>query len=211
MKKNKRLLKVFSIVFALALIITATGYAMSGSLDTGAWLSDNESSTGNTLTAGKLDLTVDGVNTNVVKFNVNPFVPGNQPNVTYQLKNEGNITGYLDLQSVTFVDYENDLIDPETEAGDITTDVGELSGIVGIRIMNDINGDGWLQTGDTIIYDGPISGLASAYDSNITIPAGGTLHLNVLINWWSTANDNLAQTDSTVIGMTFELAQTTAQ
>lgn len=205
--KRGMIFKIGAVTLSLAIILVGS----FGAIGTGAWFSDVEASTGNVLTAGTLDLTVDGSNNNAVKFTVNPFVPGNQPTATYLLKNEGDITGYLDLHSIKVIDFENGIIEPESSAGDITPDVGELSGIVGITIYNDVDKDGYFSTGDVKIYDGMINGLASDYDTNIAIAAGETVKLNVVINWWTTENDNLAQSDSTTIDMGFELGQTAAQ
>lgn len=206
-KRTKRFFGISGGVLVIILILTM----MLGTMGTGAWFSDQETSNGNSLTAGILDLTIDGGDTNVVKFTVNPFVPGDQPNRTFELKNEGNIPGYLDIESIVVTDHENGRKEPEIEAGDSTPNIGELSSIVSIRLMHDKNGDGWLQTGDVIIYDGKIKNIGSNYDSNILIGPGETVYINILINWHSTTEDNTAQSDSTDIDFSFELGQKTSQ
>ena len=77
---KKILISAFTIFVAVAAVAGATF----------AVFSDTETSAGNTFAAGSLDLTVDGDNTNVVKFNVSDMRPGNQPKGTYTLANVGS-------------------------------------------------------------------------------------------------------------------------
>ncbi len=177
-----------------------------------AYFSDTETSSGNTFTAGTLDLNIDGQNSNVIKFNVNKMRPGNQPNSGFVLKNVGNIEGYLDIENITVVNAENDLIEPEQEAGDTSADVGELGQLVNITLFLDYDKNGWIGTGETVIYDGKINGLPSSFALNERMDPGEEIRVGAILNWWSTGNtDNLAQSDTATIGFKFELAQTTDQ
>jgi len=182
-----------------------------GALGTGAWFSDVETSNDNMMAAGSLDLKIDGVDTNVVKIDVSNMRPGNQPNRTFALTNAGSITGYLDLESIVVTERENGRLDPEIEAGDTTPNVGELGSVLDLRLLHDLNGDGWRQAGEDIIWEGMIENMGSAYDTNIEIGPGETVYINVLVNWWSTADDNLTMTDSVEIDMSFELGQKESQ
>jgi len=194
------------------MIAIITISAFSAGVGTLAWFSDTEKSKGNTFTAAKLDLNLDGGDSNVVKFNVNCMRPGNQPKGTYTLHNDGTITGYLDLENIVVTDYENGRGDPEKEAGDTTggdpgKGNGELSQVVNLRLFIDYGGDGWISTGDKVFFNGKVNTLPSSFDLNEPIAAGGTTYIVALFDWWSTPNDNLAQGDSMVIDMTFELQQ----
>jgi predicted ribosomally synthesized peptide with SipW-like signal peptide len=173
-----------------------------------AYFSDTEKSSGNVFTAGTLDLQIDGGDTNVIKFTVNNFRPGNQPIGTYALKNAGSIDGYLDLFGINVTDNENGRTEPEIEAGDTTDDVGELSSLIGLTMFIDQDGNGWYGTGDVYIFNGIMHDIASGYNLNLPIPAGSTKYITIQINWWSTANDNLAQSDSVVLDIGFRLDQT---
>lgn len=193
------------IVICALLIFGMLSMATIGTL---SYFNDIETSSGNVLTAGTLDLQVDGGDVNVVKFNIANLRPLNQPIGTYALKNIGSINGYLDLFGINVTDNENSYTEPEIEAGDTTPAVGELSSLLGLTIFVDVNGDGWFSVGDTTIYNGMMNGVASGYNSNVPLVAGATTHITVQINWWSTANDNLAQSDSVVLDIGFRLDQT---
>jgi len=178
-----------------------------------AYFSDTEASTGNSFTAGTLDLNIDGANTNVVKFNLDKMRPGNQPIGRYTLKNVGNISGFLDIEDVTVVNLENDLLDPETEAGDTTASVGELGQLLNVRLFIDYNGDGWISNGDKVFYDGKVNNIPSFFNLNESIAAGQELKITAIFDWWSSPGltDNLAQSDTLQLGLKFELAQTAGQ
>ncbi len=183
---------------------------------TQAYFFDTETSTGNTFTAGTLDLDVDGNNgTNTVKFTVTNLVPGNQPVYTWHLNNVGSINGYLDIHNIAVSSNENTCIEPETSAGDATCTgpgSGELAGILGLDMFIDYNCDGLYTAGDNYIYSGGYSsGIAADYDQNELITAGGSKCVTAQFNWLSTANDNLAMGDDMTMDMTFELGQTAGQ
>ncbi len=197
------------ILLSLVLIAAVSAAVVS----TGAYFVDRETSTGNTFNAGNLDLKVDGGDVNVVKFTTGMLSPGSQPNGTWKLENVGNVAGYLDLHNIVVTDDENGRIEPEVEAGDPTEGVGELSSVLDCRIMLDQNGDGWLQTGDVILYEGKASGIPADLESNISIPAGGTVYINAIFNWFDNGEvaDSRAMTDIMNLGLKFELGQTTGQ
>jgi spore coat-associated protein N len=183
---------------------------------TKAYFSDNETSNGNTFTAGTLDLNVDGGNTNVVKFTVGNMRPGNQPKASYTLANVGSVNGYLDLENIVVTSNENGCGEPETEAGDTTcgnpgVGEGELADVVNLRLFVDYNGDGWISTGDKVFYNGLVKNLPTHFELDEPINAGSNVKIVALLDWWSTADDNKAQNDSMQLDMTFELAQTTGQ
>ena len=174
-----------------------------------AYFSDVESSNGNTFTAGKLDLKIDGGDVNVVKFNSTNMKPGDQPTGKYTLTNAGTINGYLDITKVTVTNSENGLTEPEIEAGDTTADVGELAQLLNIRLYFDNDKDGYISIGDTMIYDGKISNMPASFELNKMIPAGGTIDIigNAVIDWWASPQDNLAQSDSCTYSLEFTLSQ----
>lgn len=176
-----------------------------------AWFSDTETSTGNTFTAGTLDLQVDGGDVNVVKFTVTNMRPGNQPKATFTLDNIGSLNGFIDLENIVVTDNENGINDPEAEAGDVTPAIGELSSVVGCYLFVDYGGDGWFSTGDKVIYNAMTNGLPGNFELDEPISAGATVYITAIFNWWSTATDNLAQSDSMIIDIEFELGQQTSQ
>jgi predicted ribosomally synthesized peptide with SipW-like signal peptide len=202
-------MKRIIISLVLTLLVSAAAYSA-----TMAYFSDNETSTGNTFTAGTLDLNVDGGNTNVVKFTVSNMRPGNQPKGKFTLANVGSINGYLDLESIAVIGNENTCIEPETEAGDITCgdpNEGELDDVVNVRLFEDNDGDGWIGTGETVFYDGKVKDLPANFERNLLINAGSTKYITAIFDWWSTTDDNKAMGDDMTLDITFELAQNTTQ
>jgi len=202
--------RVLTNILVIVIAMTSIGMGIS------AYFSDMETSSGNTFTAGTLDLKLDNGDVNVVKFTVNCMRPGNQPKATYKLDNVGCLKGYLDLENINVTSYENGLTDPESDAGDTTggnpgQGNGELQNVVNLRLFIDYDHNGWISTGDNVFYNGKVKDLPSHFELDEPINAGGTLYIVALFDWWSTPNDNQAQTDSFVLDLGFELAQTTGQ
>ncbi|MCD6483058.1 MAG: hypothetical protein J7K83_02190 [Candidatus Aenigmarchaeota archaeon] len=181
-----------------------------------AYFSDTETSNGNTFTATSLDLKIDDGDTNVVKFTVTDMRPGKQPKATWKLTNVGALDGYLDLENIVVTSYENDLVDPEIDAGDITggdpgQGNGELQDVVNLRLFIDYDHNGWISTGDNVFYDGLVKDLPTNFELDEPINAGADLYIVAIFDWWSTPDDNLAQTDGFDLDIEFELGQTTGQ
>jgi len=197
-----------NILLSLILIVMASSTAIGA---TQAYFSDVETSRGNTFAAGGLDLTIDGVNTNVVKFTRTGLVPGNQPRGHWVLANAGSINGYLDIQNVTIVSNENGLTDPEVDAGDVTADIGELQDVLSLTLFFDMDKNGWWSTGDIMIYDGKVGAMPTSFELDHLMTAGSDVNIQAIFNWWSTPDDNKAMTDSFELGLDFELGQTAAQ
>ena len=184
---------------------------------TTAYFSDTETSTGNTFSAGTLDLDVDGNNgSNTVKFTVANMKPGSQQTGKYTLNNVGSINGFLDLENISVTNNENNCIEPETDAGDVTCNnlgpgEGELQNVVNMKLYWDNDCDGYWSTGDVYIYNGLTGGVASNYEENKPLNASASQCVMAVFDWWSTPSDNLAMGDDMTVNITFELAQTTAQ
>ena len=198
--------KIIPLVASMMMILVVGIFAGTGTM---AYFNDTETSTGNTITAGTLDLQIDGVDTNVVKVDIQNWKPSSGPySYTYELTNIGSINGYLDLATINVADNENGLTEPEDEAGDVTTDVGELSTLLKMHMFVDAApSNGYFGVEDTTIYTGYMNGIASAYDQNIPLAAGQTVYITFQVGWWLGGNDNLAQSDSVVFDITFRLDQ----
>ena len=226
---NKTLGLILGIILALCLLVGIAG-------GTYAYFRDTETSTGNELTAGTLDLvsivsgsysgdssdyTVtaggNGINGNVV---FDCILPGQTGTIKWVLTNNGNIPGKLTISSSLVFD-EGEVTEPEDKTG-----------------VNDHNGDG---TGDLDIFlkvtlqrgagatqaaaesnftyilgsnvnPVAISGLETVLDSqNLTMDAnGGTNDTVVYLLTWSLPNDNninAVQGDTAEIDITFILEQ----
>jgi len=182
---------------------------------TQAYFSDTETSTGNTFTAGSLDLNIDGGDTNVIKFTVANMRPGSQNIGTWRLRNVGSVDGYLDLHNILVTSKENGCLEPETgdsSCGNPGDGEGELQDLVSLsKLFWDNDCNGWVGTGETTVYDGKVGSIASDYDLNVPLSAGQEKCLTAQFNWWSGAEDNKGMGDSFTLDLTAELAQTTAQ
>jgi predicted ribosomally synthesized peptide with SipW-like signal peptide len=140
MKKMKKATKrflgigggVIALTLVLAMILSAVG--------TGAWLSDQEKSTGNSFVAGSLNLTVDGKEGNdvihITRTNLVPYPAWSHSNGgQWILKNTGTIPGKFDVTINNIVNSENTITTPEAVAGDRSTDQGELGGLMYGKFM----------------------------------------------------------------------------
>ena len=207
MNNLKRIiLGVFAIALTLAVAVGATM----------AVFSDTETSTGNTFTAGTLDLNLDGGDTNVVAFTLGNFNPGNQPRHTYLLENVGTINGFLDMEDISVDNNENSCNDPETDAGDTTCDdpglgQGELQDVVKLRLFLDYGCDGSISVGDNVFYNDLVGNLAANYELDEPLNAGNFVCIVALFDWFNTPDDNKAQGDDMTVNMSFELGETAGQ
>jgi len=197
------------ILISLAIIGVVAAIGVGATV---AYFSDTETSTGNTFTAGTLDLTIN--NPGQAIFNVGNLKPNDSGHGTWTLTNAGSVDGYVDIHNITLANYENGCNDPETKVSDPTcgtsTDQGELSANMDVRLCVDVDNNGVCNEEDTSIYTGKLSGIASDYDANIALAAGATKYITMT---WSIDSGvgNIIQSDSTTMGLTFELGQTTGQ
>ncbi len=193
--------KILSSLMVIALA------AMMVGLGTFAYYSDTEASTGNTFTAGTLDLryavsTDGGTNwsawQNGTDFSIvlGNLAPGNSGTIIYRLSNVGSLAGYLDFENVTIVNTEG--LNPESE-----TDITEPGDLGANSIVS-------VTLGGTPVYTGTVNGLAT-WDASYLIPASGGFVDYVLAWNIPTTVENDIQGDIVAIGVTFELAQTITQ
>lgn len=140
---------------AIALVIGLVG---AGAF---AYFSDTETSSGNTLTAGTLDVKVDGEDdgATVASVTLSNMKPGDM-SVYYKwvIKNYGNIPGTLSVTFSPIANNENGVVEPEivAEAQPYASAVGELGqylkpgiepwlveGIPGVTIIERNDEEGW--------------------------------------------------------------------
>ena len=139
--------------------------------------------------------------------------PGSQNIGTWRLNNVGSINGYLDLENIAVASNENGCIEPEVQAIDTTCGTpgageGELQNVVKLsKLFWDTDCDGWVDDGETTVYDGATGSLAASYDTDKAVNAGTTQCLTAQFNWWNTVDDNKAMGDDMTLDMTFELLQ----
>jgi spore coat-associated protein N len=221
----KRILISF---MTIAFVLTLVGGG------TWAYFSDTETSTGNTFTAGTLNLVPstsgtgpagkyavtaggDGINGNVVLVRL---APGDSGSITWTLTNNGNLDGTLSMAStVTFA--ENGSNEPEAAVvGNNNGSNGDVDEYVGVRLRRgatDILGDATNYV--------PFSGLAAALNAESqSLVASGTM--TYVLEWQiatdvmgagadgklGTADDvpvddNILQSDTATVDITFTLTQ----
>lgn len=190
--------KIFGLTVAALLIIGMVGGG------TWAYFSDTEESTGNTFTAGTLNLTADvsgggsisgtvtpgddGVNEYITLDNVKP---GDSGTITWTCTNTGNLAGTLTMVSTVTSD-ENSLTEPETSASptsddgddDLGDDLdGELDDYLGITLTR----NGTYIIGGASVYE-PLSELEAVLnaESESVAASGGTV---TYVLSWSIASD----------------------
>ena len=183
--------KILISLMAIALVIGLVG---AGTM---AYFSDTETSSGNTFTAGTLNLHVDGANDPLpAKFTLTDLAPGSSGAITYALANVGSINGYVDIEGVTVVNASGTTPEPES-----TPDLGELGANLLVTVTLDTT---------TVYSSAALNGFAGNWDVSESLTAGSTI--NCVISW--SIHDtvgNEIQGDIATVGMTFELAQTTGQ
>ena len=148
---------------------------------TGAFFNDTETSTGNTFTAGTIDLQIDntsyynGVFSTTTSwtlrdltiekfFNFSDLKPGDRGEDTISI-HAGTNPSWLCADVKLTSNNENTLVDPEATDGDVTSDPngGELANQVNFIWWAD-DGDNVLETNEAVLPGGPLG----------AIPVGGT-------------------------------------
>lgn len=129
-----------------------------------ALFDDTETSSGNSFTAGTLDLKVNTVDNPTSTFTVSDVYPGASGSVSVTLTNSGTITGTL-VASVISVSNEPGST-PEPEAALGTADAGELGANMILTIWIDTDGDGIQDGGEGVLFN---SALNNANNVGITV------------------------------------------
>jgi predicted ribosomally synthesized peptide with SipW-like signal peptide len=186
------------ILTSLSVILLVAGIVIGGTI---AYFNDTETSTGNVFTAGSIDLTVDSFGatyngedvtdpdstwtardlTDQKFFVFDDIKPGDYGRRNISVHADDNLA-WACLLVVNKEDGENGLTDPETEAGDITDNVGELSGNLEIFAWQDNDSDLVYEPGSPEFEDQlPINGSFDVdsffditYDIDITDSESGT-------------------------------------
>lgn len=198
--------KIILSVFMILAVSAATFGA------TKAYFSDVETSVGNTITAGTLDLTVGGQNdptvAHITQTNIKPAAPWTtQRGQGFTLKNVGSVPGTVTATVKNLVDNENSCGEAEVSAGDVTcgSAQGELSGLL-IHTQWLLNQSPW----------GAIAPGFASLQAAAGVPVTGVnFHLNpgeskdvyFQLYWDTSASDNLAQSDGVGYDVEFQLNQ----
>ncbi|MDI6640204.1 MAG: TasA family protein [Methanocellales archaeon] len=221
--------KILTSLLVIGIVIGLTGGA------TFAYFSDTETSTGNTFTAGTLNLQVGAADPTIESISISNMKPDDRGNAaTWLTKNIGTLSGKLSLDIGTVTNYENVRTEPEKDATDETTgnEEGELGEYLKVAIWLDFNKNGLWDTGDKYLTDAP--GVvtaeaaitdqplpAAAYDylndfsgksytaDTLAVTMGGNDEFNFRVEYELPEADNInkVQSDSSVFDITFTLTQ----
>jgi spore coat-associated protein N len=199
--------KIVGLIITALLIIGIVGGG------TYAYFSDTESSTGNTLTAGTLDLNINGGNVAINTFDVGNVAPGDSGSANCTLANVGSIPGELDV-TIAAINNTAGAGGTQYEGGS-----GELGANAEMALYFDVDESGGATAGDSglksdgTLYDPSvaldydiINNYVETWDAADNITAG--ISDSFVIDWQVpdlTGND--IQGDSVSFDITFTLEQ----
>jgi predicted ribosomally synthesized peptide with SipW-like signal peptide len=182
MKMNKKILASMVVIGILAL---AMGYG------TYSYFSDTETSSGNTFSAGTLDLKVGGTDNPSAFFTVSNVMPGNSSSQSIVLSNSGTLDGKAYIHFKNVVDSPGTTPEPEP-----TPDNGELSQNLKIKVSNST----------ATVVEGFLSGINSTSYLLGTIAGGGSLTVTIEWSIPSTVGNEIMG-DSVTFDIEFSLVQ----
>lgn len=219
--------KILFSLLTIGLVVT------SAAAGTRAYFSDTETSTGNTFTAGILDLLFDSEES--APFEVGNIAPGDSGEQTFTLLNaEGSMDGSLSVSIENLLQWENSLTEPELNPGFGTSDyeagpnAGELKFFLVMAMFVDVNQNATFDSGDIqLTYNGqqaaypgfwggsfnyhPVTSMVSPWNDIMTLADGQSVDLVVM---WKMLEDNIpnyspniAMTDSMTFDFSFLLNQ----
>lgn len=128
--------RILGLTVAALMIITIVGGG------TWAYFSDVENSANNSLTAGTLDLNIDGGNTAVTTFSLTNAAPGDSGTGNSALSNVGSLSGELDIEFSTITNTGG------SGGGEYEDGNGDLGGVAEIAVFIDVDQSGGWSTGD---------------------------------------------------------------
>ena len=203
--------KILGLTIAAFLVMALVGGG------TWAYFSDPETSTDNSLTAGTLDLNINGGNTAVTTFSATNVAPGDSGSGSSVLANVGSLSGELDI-SFSAITNTPGAGGTEYEGGS-----GELGGEAEIAVYIDVDQSGDWSSGDiglksdSTTYSHPTalnyatidSYGSDSWDAVETMAAPASDNFTILWRVPTTAGNDI-QGDSVSFDVTFILEQAEA-
>lgn len=200
MTRGKKILSM-AIAGAAILLVAFMVVGVVSMDTTGAWFKDTTTAQNNTITAGTLDLTVNGENTVTMSDLIfgSKLVPGAWDNLGHaNIKNTGNTPGKLSFSIKGVVNNENSIGQPEAAAGDTSANMGELSSKLKLSIQENVAP--WTRYTAMLMSNGQTA------EGRILNP-GEEIQVVFYVTWGSTSNDNIAQGDSVEFDLEINLNQ----
>ncbi len=165
-----------------------------------AYFNDTEASSGNSFTAGSLDLVIGSAGVTTMSFT--NLAPGYSGDDSIELRNDGSIAGSLSMTVANLTDSEGATWEPETDV----TAPGDLSKNVDVTIFLDANGNGNYDAGDSNLWTGKLNTMSSV---NIDLgDLAGSASVRIGFYWsvdTSVGNDIMG--DVTTFDIVFTLQQ----
>ncbi len=202
------------IIISLSIIAMAAIVVIGGSV---AYFSDTEISTGNTFTAGTLDLQVGDNDPITWNFDIENIKPGDSGSEEAVLANTGSTDGYLHITFDNRINNEmgcvepevNDTNPPDDSCGDPGPDLGELAENLDLLIYIDEAGgtaDQFDLGTDTLVYQGKAKGILQGDEFNYLLASAETRDFRV--EWFLDISvGNIVQSDKAGFDIVFELTQ----
>jgi spore coat-associated protein N len=173
---EKRKKRGFFSLREMGMMTAAAGLLLAGMVAfTSGYFSDAEASSDNTITAGTLDLTVNGGNVDVTAVTISNVAPGDTnvgnldeddeliPTDRIALVNVGSLPGELNIKVLAIRNIESTGdTEYEQDGGD-----GELGANTQLRLWIDRNNDGIFDDGDDVVLlsDGTFSTAMADFDT----------------------------------------------
>lgn len=189
----------------LRAIATVGGASAAAGAGTMAHFSETESSNGNTVQAGTLDLTLNGANQTVTFLDVGGIAPGDDGSQSITLGNDGTVLGTIEIILEDVRDYENGIVNNESSY-DSPGDGGELQEYIDVRVS----------IGGTVIVGrqslASIQSVSMPYTYQTGVGLAAQASKQFTVEWWF--NDpgdktvNEAQSDSVELDISFRLVST---
>lgn len=168
-----------------------------------AYFNDTETSTGNSFTAGTLDLTVNALNPwTTTEFTADNLAPGSTGFKNMLLTNEGNTPGTLTGRITSITNSGGSTPEPELEFG---TDAGELAANMMITVWVDGNSNGIIDGTETSAYSGYLSAATTSW--NLGSLAGGATSKVSISYQIPTSVGSVIQGDICTFSIEFTLTQ----
>jgi predicted ribosomally synthesized peptide with SipW-like signal peptide len=201
--------KILGLAIAALLVIGTVG------VGTWAYFSDTETSSNNQITAGTLDLKLNGGNDDVtIMTGLTNKAPGNSGTPYATLKNEGSLPGKFSIQTSAMTDTEGTPVDSEFA-------VGALSAYARLAPWVDVDESGTFNAGDLPLKsDGSVKAFADGLQwdtwanfasktwDSVIASMSTNQQLRVYLQWdIPSATGNQIQGDSCKFTVTFKLDQ----
>lgn len=189
------------IFIGLIMIAVVVGVMAGGAF---AYFSDTETSTGNTFSAGTLDLVVNDENPWAgAEFSLSNLVPGSAGYQDIELSNLGSIPGVVDFAITNLANDENDVWEPEAADGD-TGAPGELGQYLSLTITADLDSDGIFET---LVAYGSADTLSATPSSFVGgLAADGMIEVRIdwSVDYYAS---NIIQSDGCILDIVLNMSQ----